>query len=265
MTVTALETRSPAIGRRIAGTLYGVLTYACFAATLVYAICFVTGIVVPKTIDGPATTTSLPYAIAINLALLGLFGIQHTGMARPAFKRWWTRIIPASMERQTYVLTTCLCFGALFLWWQPMTGTVWNVESSARYLIHGLGVFGWALMASSTFLINHFDLFGLRQTWFHARGKPYEEIGFRTPGWYKQVRHPIQLGFIIAFWCTPHMTAGRLLFAAVCTAYILVALQFEERDLTAVFGDKYREYKQRVRMLIPVRRQRIKSWRAASE
>jgi len=239
----------------MAGTAYGVVVYAIFAATLVYAIGFLCGFGVPKTIDGPASAMSWPAALGINLALLGAFGLQHSIMARPAFKRWWTQYIPASMERQTYVLATCVCFAAMFVWWQPMTGIVWSVESTAgQYALYGVRAFGWVFMATSTFLINHFDLFGLRQTWFHAKGLKYEPLQFRTPGWYKRVRHPIQLGFLIAFWSTPVMTVGSLVFAAVCTVYILVALVLEERDLVTYFGDDYRNYKKSVRQLIPIRK-----------
>ena len=249
------ESRSPGTAFRIAGTAYGIIVYAIFAATLVYAIGFICGIGVPKTLDGPASAMAWPAALGINLALLGAFGLQHSVMARPAFKRWWTQYIPASLERQTYVLATCICFGALFVWWQPMSDVVWRVENTAGAVaLHGLRIFGWILMATSTFLINHFDLFGLRQTWFHAKGRDYEPLKFRTPGWYKRVRHPIQLGFLIAFWSTSVMTVGSLVFAAVCTAYILVALFLEERDLVSYFGDDYRNYKKRVRQLIPIRR-----------
>jgi len=255
MNVAALDTRSTGASYRIAGAAYGIGVYTIFAATLAYAVCFLCGIGVTHTIDGPASTLGWPAALGINLALLGGFGLQHSIMARPAFKRWWTQYIPASLERQTYVLATCLCFGALFLWWQPMTGIVWSVESSAgQYAIYGLRAFGWIFMASSTFLINHFDLFGLRQTWFLAKGREYEPLQFRTPGWYKRVRHPIQLGFLIAFWSAPVMTLGSLVFAIVCTMYILVALVLEERDLVTFFGDDYRDYKKRVRQLIPIRK-----------
>lgn len=249
------QTRSHGAAFRIGGTAYGIAVYAIFAATLVYAIGFIGGIGVPTSLDGPATTMGWPAALGINLALLGAFGLQHSIMARPAFKRWWTQYIPASLERQTYVLATCVCFGALFLWWQPMTHVVWSVENTAGAVaIQGLRIFGGVFMATSTFLINHFDLFGLRQTWFHAKGREYEPLKFRTPGWYKRVRHPIQLGLLIAFWSTPLMTAGSLVFACGCTAYILVALILEERDLVSYFGDDYRNYKKRVRQLIPIRR-----------
>jgi len=261
MSIAAIDTQArtsetPTVGR-LTGAVYGIVTYVVFAATLAYAILFICGVGLSSTIDGPASTLGTGAALAINLALLGLFGLQHSVMARPAFKRWWTRIIPASMERQTYVLATCLCFGALFLWWQPMTGVVWSVESVAgTYAIYASRTFGWIFMASSTLLINHLDLFGLRQTWFHWRGRKYEEIGFRTPGWYKRVRHPIQLGFLIAFWSSPHMTVGAFVFAAVCTAYIFVALFLEERDLTAAFGEQYANYKRQVGQLHPFRRYR---------
>jgi len=240
---------------RLAGTLYGILAYVLFLGTFLYAVGFVGNAVVPRTIDAPASGLPFGAALAINLALLGIFGLQHSGMARPAFKRWWTRIVPAALERQTYVLATNVCFWLLFAFWQPMTGVVWSIESPFLWsAVAAVGAHGWLLVLAATFMINHFDLFGLRQTWYQWKRRPCPELGFRVVFLYHWVRHPIQLGFLIAFWATPHMTAGRLLFAAVSTLYILVALKLEERDLVSAFGEKYESYRDQVGMLVPVRK-----------
>jgi len=248
---------APARPARLVGTLYGLLTYVLFLPTFLYAWAWVAGILVPRTVDGPASELPFGAALAVNVALLGAFGLQHSGMARQGFKRWWTRIIPASLERQTYVLATNVCFWLLFALWQPMPAVVWSVSNPVAYwALAGVGVAGWLLVLAATFMINHFDLFGLRQTWYQFKAKPYPQLGFRVVFLYHWVRHPIQLGFLLAFWGAPHMTLGHLLFAAVTTAYILVALKLEERDLIAVFGEKYRDYKQQVGMLYPLRKYR---------
>jgi len=237
--------------KRTAVLLYGVLSYSLFFATYLYAIGFLGNIGVPVTIDGEPTT-GLGTALLINAALLGAFALQHSIMARPAFKRWFTRFVPQPIERSTYVLASSLLLVALFAFWQPMGGVVWSVTNpvgvAALYALFG---FGWLLVLVATFLINHFDLFGLRQPWLYFRGKPYTPLKFGTPWLYRYVRHPLYLGWFFAFWATPEMTVAHLVFAVATTAYILIAIQLEERDLVAEHGDKYAEYRRRVPMIIP--------------
>ena len=232
--------------------VYGAVAYAVFLASFLYAIGFVGGIVVPKTVDsGPAADA--PTAILIDLGLLSLFAIQHSVMARPFFKRWWTSVIPPAAERSTYVLASSLLLLLLFWLWRPLPGIVWNVHSpAAAGLLWATFVVGWLIVLVSTFLINHFDLFGLRQVYLSFVGKPYSPPPFRTPWLYRIVRHPIMLGFLIAFWAAPTMTYGHLLFAAVVTAYVLVAVRLEERDLLAYYGPTYSVYQRQVRMLLPL-------------
>jgi len=230
---------------------YGVASYAIFFATFLYAIGFIGNFGVPKSIDS-VRETSLGMALLINAGLLGVFAIQHSVMARPAFKRWWTRIIPQEAERSTYTLLSSVALIALFAFWEPIGGIVWNVESPiSQVLIYCAYAFGWGLVLVSTFLINHFDLFGLRQVWLQLRGKPYQPLRFGTPGPYKLVRHPLYLGWLFAFWATPTMTGTHLLFAFLTSAYIFVAIQLEERDLVDSLGDDYRRYRDRVPMIIP--------------
>ncbi len=230
--------------------LYGVASYAIFFATFLYAIGFIGNIWVPKSID-TARDTSLGVALLLNAGLLGLFAIQHSVMARPAFKRWWTRIIPREAERSTYTLLSSLALLALFAFWEPMGGIVWNVESPvARALIYGAYAFGWLLVLVSTFLINHFDLFGLRQVWLQLRRQPYTALQFKTPVLYRYVRHPLYVGWFFAFWSTPTMTIAHLVFAIATTAYILIAIQLEERDLVAEHPE-YADYRKKVPMLVP--------------
>lgn len=232
-------------------TLYGLVSYVMFLAVILYSIGFVTGLVVPKTIDtGPVVPVG--EAIVVNLILLTLFALQHSVMARQPFKRWWTQIVPASIERSTYVLFANLAL-ALLLWqWRPMPTVVWQVTNPQLAMaLLGVSLFGWAIVFLSTFLINHFELFGLSQVILNLRGKKLAAPHFSTPFLYRFVRHPLYLGFLIAFWVAPVMTVGHLLFAAVTTAYILVAIALEERDLIDLFGDEYRRYRQRVSMLIP--------------
>jgi len=232
------------------------VSYLVFLVTFLYAIGFVGNLIVPKSIDSgePASFTQ---ALLINALLLGLFAIQHSVMARPAFKRWWTRFVPQPVERSTYVLLASLALLLLFWQWRPMTGVVWNVENTVgHYILWALFFLGWATVLVGTFLINHFDLFGLRQVYLYRRGEEYTELGFRTPFLYKVVRHPIMLGFIIAFWATPHMTVEHLVFAIATTAYILIAIQLEERDIKSIHGTAYEEYRQRVSMLLPCPKKR---------
>jgi methanethiol S-methyltransferase len=239
---------------RIVAFLYGVAAYLIFFITFLYAIGFVEGLVVPKTIDDGAAAP-LPQALLVNLVLMSIFATQHSVMARPQFKRWWTKFVPPSVERSTYVLLASLAL-ALIIWkWEPLPAVVWRIaDPSLAVAVIGLSFVGWLIVLTSTFLINHFELFGLHQVANNLAGRPMPAPRFRTPLLYHFVRHPIYLGFIIAFWATPVMTQGHLLFAAVTTAYILVGIWLEERDLVAVFGDEYLRYRQRVSMLAPWRK-----------
>ena len=236
--------------KRLPLFLYGVACYAVFFAVFLYAIGFIGDLWVAKSMDSPRDV-SLTTALLVDLGLLGLFAVQHSVMARPAFKRWWTRFVPASAERSTYVLFSSAALILLFWFWQPMGGSIWSITSPAgettMYVVYAAG---WALLLYSTFLIDHFDLFGLRQVWLHLRGKPYTATSFRTPWLYRQVRHPLYVGWLMIFWATPIMTATHLLFAVMTTAYILVAIQLEERDLVDAHPE-YRDYRRQVPMLIP--------------
>ena len=245
--------------------LYGGVAYTLFLGTILYAIAFVGGLPVPKTIDSGAPGP-LPLALIVNTALLGLFAVQHSVMARPAFKRWWKAIVPDSVERSTYVIFSSLALVLLFWQWQPMPQPIWSVTDPTGVVILRVVFWaGWALVFLSTFLINHFELFGLRQVWCRLTGKTLPPPAFRTPSLYRHVRHPLYLGFLLAFWSTPIMTMGHLLFAAPTTGYILIAIRLEERDLIAIFGDRYRRYREQVSMLIPLpwRRARIQEISAA--
>ena len=236
--------------------LYGVVAYLAFAVSVVYAIGFVTDLIVPKTIDsGPVGP--LPESLIVNLALMSLFAVQHSVMARPQFKTWWTRFVPQVIERSTFVLLSSLALMLLFWQWRPIPEVVWEVgDIEVASFLLGLSLFGWVFVFVSTFLINHFELFGLHQVANNLTGKPMPPVRFKTPLLYNLVRHPIYLGFIIFFWSTPVMTQGHLLFAAVTTAYIFVGIALEERDLVSIFGDEYRRYRKRVAMIVPFLRAR---------
>jgi protein-S-isoprenylcysteine O-methyltransferase Ste14 len=231
---------------------YGVACYLAFLAAFLYAVGFVGNLLVPKSIDsGP--TTSLPAAVLVDTLLLLVFAVPHSVMARPAFKRWWTRLVPPPVERSTYVLVSSLALGLLFWQWRPVQAVVWQVTNPAVHSLV-LAVFwaGWAVVLVSTFLIDHFDLFGLRQVYLYASGRPYTPVSFKVWGLYRYVRHPIMLGFLLAFWAAPTMTAGHLLFAGATTGYILIALRLEERDLVSFHGEQYQGYQRQTRMLLPI-------------
>jgi len=236
--------------KRISVFLYGVVSYALFFGTFLYAAGFVGNFLVPRTIDAVPQMSFWP-ALAINLLLLGAFAVQHSVMARPAFKNWLTRFIPKAAERSTYVLLSSLILIALFVHWQPLGGIVWSVDNViGRGLLYSLFVFGWGLVLVATLLINHFDLFGLRQVWLYLLGREYTPLPFKTPGLYKYIRHPLYVGWFFAFWATPTMTVTHLVFAVVTTAYILFAIRLEEKDL-AVVHPEYAGYRRQVPMLVP--------------
>ncbi|MGT2503556.1 methanethiol S-methyltransferase [Bradyrhizobium guangxiense] len=260
--MTQLDHQVHSVGPEVAGLrifrfiafLYGIAAYLVFFVTVLYAIGFVTGLVVPKAID-TGTDTPTVEAVIINLLLMTLFAVQHSVMARKQFKEWWTQFVPKPVERSTYVLLASLSLLLLFWQWRPLPAVIWNVENpDLAVTLVTLSFAGWVLVFTSTYLINHFELFGLHQVTSHMLGKEMAPPRFKTPLLYNFVRHPIYLGFIIAFWAAPTMTAGHLLFAAVTTLYIFVGITLEEHDLVALFGDEYRQYKQRVSMLIPWRR-----------
>ena len=246
---------------RIAFFVYGLVCYLVSFGTFIYAIGFIGNVGVPVSIDSrPLGPTGV--AVAADLGLLVLFALQHSVMARPALKRWWTRIVPEPIERATYVLASSVALILLFWLWRPIGGLVWEVEApAARGVLHGLYGLGWGLVLVTTFLINHFDLFGLRQVWLHLRGRPYTQLRFATPGPYRWVRHPLYVGWLTVFWATPTMSLTHLFFALVTTGYILAAIRFEERDLATAHGADYEAYRKRVPMLV----QRLRQGRTTPE
>lgn len=236
---------------RAASLLFALIAYTIFFATFLYLIAFVANVpFVPVTVDrGPEAT--LGTALLIDLTLIAVFGLQHSVMARQGFKRAWKRIVPQPAERSVYVLAASVALMILFAFWRPIEGTVWSLSGAGAYLMWALFGLGWLIVLLSTFLINHFELFGLQQAWFHVRGRQAAAPQFRQPWFYKLVRHPLYAGFFLAFWATPHMSYGHLLLALGMSAYMLVAIRYEERDLVGIFGRDYEEYRQRVGMLTP--------------
>jgi methanethiol S-methyltransferase len=242
---------------RFLAVLYGMCAYALCLVALLYAIGFVGNLIVPKSIDS-GTVGPLLQSMLVNITLLGLFAVQHSVMARPGFKRWWTRLVPTPIERSTYVLSASLVLLALYWLWQPIPSLIWAVSNPiAVAIINAVFWFGWGMLIVSTFLISHFELFGLSQVFARLLGRELPPPSFHTPGLYRRVRHPIYLSFLLAFWAAPSMTTGHLLFALATTGYILIAIQLEERDLIQMFGEQYRRYRQQVAMLFPLPGRRL--------
>ena len=242
--------------KRLSVFMYGVFSYLAFFVTFLYLIAFIGNLVVPKTIDS-GLTIGIPQSAIIDLGLLSLFAIQHTLMARPGFKRWWTTLVPEPIERSTYVLATSISLALLCWQWRPMKELIWNVDNATgKAILFAFFFFGWGLALLSSFVINHFDLFGLRQVWFYLRNQKYSPVEFQMKSLYKYIRHPLVLGIIVGSWVTPRMTMGHLLLAVTFTAYILVGIRFEEHDLVHFFGENYTNYRRRVPMLIPFTKKR---------
>jgi methanethiol S-methyltransferase len=231
--------------------VYGAACYSLFLVVFLYAIGFAGDFLVPKTINS-GEQGPIGLALAVDVLLLGLFAVQHSVMARPGFKRWWTRLVPRSVERSTYVLLASLILALLFWQWRPIAGNVWQVTGTPGLVaVYAVFALGWAIVLLSTFMINHFDLFGLRQVYLRLKGAAYTNVDFKTVGFYRFIRHPIMLGFIIAFWATPHMTIGHLVFAVATTAYIFIGIFLEERDLSAAHGASFERYRREVPMIVP--------------
>lgn len=236
---------------RIGIFLYGIVCYLIFLAVFLYGIGFIGGFLTPTSLDANPNSP-LGVALTVDLGLLGVFAIQHSGMARPGFKEWWKRIVPEAAERSTYVLLSSIALAALFVYWEPIGGVVWSLApGGARDFVIGLYAFGWVLLLYTTFLIDHFDLFGLKQIWRRLHEKSYRAPVFRTPSLYKLVRHPLYIGWLTIFWAAPTMTVAHLIFALATTAYILIAIRLEERDLVSAFGSTYIDYRARTPMLLP--------------
>jgi methanethiol S-methyltransferase len=251
LTAPAPSRTSSGLFFRTFSLVYGTVVYTIFLGTFVYAIGFTSRFIVPKHVNSGGAV-SPPYAIVTDVVLMSIFAIQHSGMARKGFKRVLTGLVSPVIERSTYVLCSSLVLIALFAFWQPVHALVWHIDNLAlAFVVHGVSMLGWLLVVYSTFLFSHFELFGLKQVGMNFIGRPAPATSFATPGFYRHVRHPLYLGFIIAFWATPTMTVGNLLFAAMATAYIFIGIVLEERDLVAAFGEQYRQYKARVAMLLP--------------
>jgi protein-S-isoprenylcysteine O-methyltransferase Ste14 len=251
--------------KRYSTVAYGAAAYLLFLAAFLYLVAFVANLWVPRTVDHGITST-LGEAIVVNVLLVGAFGIQHSVMARPAFKAWWTRFVPPPIERSTYVVLSSGVLLLLYWQWRTMPAVIWDLRQPAgRVVLWALFWLGWVIALGATFMINHFDLFGLRQVYLAWRQKPYTELHFRTHLFYRLVRHPLMLGFLISFWATPTMTAGHLLFAIAMTGYILIAVHIEERGLVKALGNDYREYQREVPMLVPIRHPRRHSAEAVGQ
>lgn len=236
--------------------LYGIVSYALGVAALVYLICFLSNMIVPRTIDSPPAGAIAPAAL-IDLVLVGLFAFQHSLMARPGFKQLWTRVVPQPAERSTYVLSTGLVLALLFWQWRPIAGEVWSVDSAVGSgLVQALFWLGWVVLLASTFMINHFDLFGLRQVWLRLKGEPYRPVPFVQVALYRFVRHPIMLGVLIGIWATPRMSVGHLLFAAATTVYVFIGIFLEERDTRRALGESYERYRSATPMIVPLPRRK---------
>ncbi|MGE0480286.1 MAG: methanethiol S-methyltransferase [Phycisphaerae bacterium] len=235
----------------VATLAYGLLGYAAFVVTILYGIGFVGSWIVPKSINSGTPGALLP-SLLINAALLAGFVLQHTIMARPAFKRWWTLVVPRPIERSTFVLFSSAALGLIFWQWRPLPDVVWRVDGAAAWFLNAVALAGWAIVFIASFTISHMDLFGVRQTWLRFRNQPYAPVGFRLRGLYRIVRHPLMVGFLLAFWATPNMTVGHLFFAIMTTGYILFGTWMEERDLVAEHGERYLDYRRKVRGLVPL-------------
>ena len=245
--------------KRVVAFVYGTLCYLLFLATFLYGVAFLGNFGLDRTIDG-AATVPFGQALLVNTLLLGLFAGQHSVMARPSFKQWWTTFIPTPVERSTYVLFSSLALLLLFYAWRPMGGTIWEAQDPiVRGAMYSLFAGGWLLILVTTFMINHFDLFGMRQVWLYLTGQPYTPLKFTKPGFYRYVRHPLYVGWLLTFWATPTMTAAHLVFSITTTAYILIAIQFEERDLVTAHGSAYDDYRKQVPMLVPGLRPTVQS------